>query len=165
MKTKYFTFAGFSGSGKTTLAVKIITLLSSRGYRVAALKHDGHSFEMDKEGKDTDRLKKAGAKAIAITSNSKYALIADCDQRKSFHELIDLLPTDIDIVVGEGFKDEEIDKILVYRKGGKEITDIHDLNIIAYATDSNQLFSDKQNVLNINNEEEIADFIIDKYLK
>ncbi len=165
MKTKYFTFAGFSGSGKTTLAVKIISILSTRGYRVAALKHDGHSFEMDKEGKDTDRLKKAGAKAVAITSNSKYALIADCDNRKSFHELIELLPTDIDIVVGEGFKDEKIDKILVYREGIKEITDIHDLNIIAYATDNKELFNGKENVLDINNEEEIADFIINKYLK
>ncbi len=165
MKTKYFTFAGFSGSGKTTLAVKIISLLSERGYRVAALKHDGHSFEMDKEGKDTDRLKKAGAKAVAITSSSKYALIADCNSRKSFHELIEILPTDIDIIVGEGFKDENIDKILVYRKNVKEITDIHDLNVIAYATDSKELFKDKSNVLDINNTEEIADFIINKYLK
>lgn len=165
MKTKYFTFAGFSGSGKTTLAVKIISILSEKGYNVAALKHDGHSFDMDKEGKDTDRLKKAGAKAVAITSNNKYALIADCNSRKSFHELIEILPADIDIIVGEGFKDEEIDKILVYRKGVKEITDIHDLNIIAYATDDKELFNDKQNVLDINNEKEIADFIINKYLK
>ncbi len=50
--TPYITFAGYSGSGKTTLLLKVITYLKEKGYKIAALKHDGHDFEMDKEGKD-----------------------------------------------------------------------------------------------------------------
>jgi len=161
---KHFTFAGFSGSGKTTLIEKIIKILTKKGYNIAVIKHDGHGFDMDKEGKDTHRFKAAGAKAIAITSVDKYALIADTDRRKSFEELMQLIPQTVDIVIGEGFKDESIDKILVYRLGGKSISDIVDLNIIAYATDDATLFKDKKNVFDINKPEDIAEFIITRYL-
>ena len=44
--TPYITFAGYSGSGKTTLVLKIISYLKEKGFKVAALKHDGHDFEM-----------------------------------------------------------------------------------------------------------------------
>ena len=40
--TPYITFAGYSGSGKTTLLLKVITYLKEKGYKIAALKHDGH---------------------------------------------------------------------------------------------------------------------------
>ena len=87
--TPYITFAGYSGSGKTTLLLKVIAYLKEKGYKVAALKHDGHDFEMDKEGKDTYRMKKAGADCIAISSGSKYAVIADSSHRLTFYELME----------------------------------------------------------------------------
>ncbi len=52
---------GFSGSGKTTLLETVIAELSGRGLSVGAVKHDAHGFHMDRPGKDSDRLFRAGA--------------------------------------------------------------------------------------------------------
>ena len=95
--TPYITFAGYSGSGKTTLLLKVITYLKEKGYKIAALKHDGHDFEMDKEGKDTYNMKKAGADCIAIASSSKYAVISDSSHRLTFYELMEKIPHGMDI--------------------------------------------------------------------
>lgn len=163
--TPYITFAGYSGSGKTTLVLKIISYLKEKGFKVAALKHDGHDFEMDKEGKDTYRMKKAGADCIAISSGSKYAIIADSNHRLTFLELMAKIPEDMDIVIGEGFKDEDIPKILVYRK---EINkpNLYNIekNIIAAATDSFEEFNGVENIFHINDYQAIGEFLIN-YMK
>lgn len=156
----YFTFAGYSGSGKTTLAEKVIKVLSIKGYKIAALKHDGHNFQMDKEGKDTFRLKNAGAVAVAISSNSKYAMISDSDKRLSFLELSKILPNNIDIIIGEGFKDDNIPKIIVHRKdNNKNVVCIDDDNVIAAVTDSPNDITNTQNIFNINDIDGIVLFI------
>jgi molybdopterin-guanine dinucleotide biosynthesis protein MobB len=36
-----------SGTGKTTMLEKLIAEFKVRGYRVGALKHDAHRFEID----------------------------------------------------------------------------------------------------------------------
>lgn len=41
-------------------------MLTARGYQVAVIKHDGHEFEADVEGRDTFRLKEAGAYGCGI---------------------------------------------------------------------------------------------------
>lgn len=158
---KKFTFAGYSGSGKTTLLVKVIEELSKRGLKVAAVKHDGHNFEMDKEGKDTYRLKQAGAYSVAISSKNKYALISDSDHRLTFDEITKLIPEGTDIIIGEGFKDESIEKILVHRKdNNKENLYDNEKNIIAVATDCPDEFKNIKNVFDINDYMNIVEFII-----
>ena len=52
---------GFSGAGKTTLLESAIPRLIERGLTVAVVKHDAHGFEVDRPGKDSDRLFRAGA--------------------------------------------------------------------------------------------------------
>ena len=54
-------FAAYSGVGKTTLIEKLVRRLKEKGLRVAVVKHDGHAFSMDREGKDTWRYTRAGA--------------------------------------------------------------------------------------------------------
>lgn len=158
---KKLTFAGYSGSGKTTLLVKVIEELSKRGIKVAAIKHDGHNFEMDKEGKDTYRLKQAGAQAVAISSKNKYALISDSDHRLTFDEITQLIPNNIDLIIGEGFKDENIQKILVHRKeNNKENLYNDEKNIIAVATNCPDEFKNVKNVFDINDYISISEFII-----
>lgn len=163
--TPYLTFAGYSGSGKTTLVIKVISYIKSKGYKIAALKHDGHSFEMDKEGKDTYRMKQAGADCIAIASNSKLAVISDTPKRFNFHELMKQIPVDVDIIIGEGFKDEDIPKILVHRKGNNKPNLYNEeRNIIAVATDDLKEFTNVCNVFHIDDYEKIAEYIIN-YIK
>ena len=62
---------GKSGSGKTTLLEKVVAELTKRGYNVGTIKHDVHGFEIDYEGKDSWRHKKAGAKTVVLSSPDK----------------------------------------------------------------------------------------------
>ncbi|MBW2644654.1 MAG: molybdopterin-guanine dinucleotide biosynthesis protein B [Deltaproteobacteria bacterium] len=107
---------GRSGVGKTTLIEKLISEFLKKGYRVAAIKHGAHDFEIDHEGKDTWRYAKAGACNVIISSSQKMALIKRRDEEISLSKLCDLYLDDVDIVIAEGYKKEKIPKIEVHRK-------------------------------------------------
>ena len=64
--SQIISFTGKSGSGKTTLLEKLIPILISRGRRVGVIKHTVHDVELDAGGKDTQRLRRAGAETAAI---------------------------------------------------------------------------------------------------
>jgi molybdopterin-guanine dinucleotide biosynthesis protein B len=136
MKTVFLGFVGYSGSGKTTLIEKLIGFFSAEGYAVGAIKHDAHSFEIDYPGKDSYRLKHAGAKRIALSSKDKFALIEDRDCEKPFDEIKELY-SDCDIVFIEGYKLEDIPKIEVHRSvmHKEYLIDMGISNIVTVATD------------------------------
>jgi len=62
---------GKSGSGKTTLIEKVIPELTRKGWRVATIKHSNRGFDIDREGKDSWRHRKAGARMTVMSSESK----------------------------------------------------------------------------------------------
>lgn len=160
-------FVGTSGCGKTTLIEKVIPLLTAKGYNVSTVKHDAHDFQMDKEGKDTWRHKKAGARAILISNKDKFAMICDVDKEKSIDELTAMLPDYTDIIIAEGFKNELQKKIEVFRSGySTKLQCAEDENLIAVATDmpDNPQVQGRK-LLDLNNPQEIADFIIETALK
>lgn len=99
-------FVGHSGSGKTTLIEKLVGRWSS-SYRVGYAKHDGHHFSMDHEGKDTDRMSKAGAHAVSIQSSSAQARLGVGKGMSP-----DLLFQDCDLVLVEGHKQADFPKFL-----------------------------------------------------
>lgn len=109
-------FVGLSNCGKTMLTARVIKSLAGRGLKIAALKHASHGFHMDKPGKDTDRFRTAGAHAIAIASNTERALITSTSTPTSLAELVDSLPTGLDLVLCEGFASEPAMKIGVHRE-------------------------------------------------
>src|SRR3990170_4407238 len=78
---------GTSDSGKTTLLEKLIPELIKKGYRVATIKHDVHGFDVDREGKDSWRHKKAGARTTIISSPEKIAVISDTDKDMTLEEI------------------------------------------------------------------------------
>lgn len=157
---------GTSGCGKTTLIEKVIPLLTEKGYNVSTVKHDAHDFQMDKEGKDTWRHKKAGARAILISNKEKYAMICDVDKEKSIEELTAMLPDYTDIIIAEGFKKELQKKIEVFRSGySTKLQCAEDENLIAIATDMPENPQVQGRVLlDLNNPQQIADFIIKNIL-
>lgn len=108
---------GASNSGKTTLLEKIITALTVRGYRVAAVKHDIHGFDVDHEGKDSWRLKRAGADAVIISSPKKVAIIQDVIRDQTLEELSNRFKLEVDIILSEGYKKGPYPKIEVFREG------------------------------------------------
>jgi molybdopterin-guanine dinucleotide biosynthesis protein MobB len=109
-------FCGFSGSGKTTLLCKLVADLKDQ-YQVGVAKHDGHRFEMDREGKDTDLLKKAGARVVNIANDSNCARLADA----SAAYLRPSLFRDCDVVLIEGHKGAHFPKVLLLDDGGKAL--------------------------------------------
>ena len=106
-------FAAYSGTGKTTLIEKLVCELKNRGLRLAVIKHDGHKFEIDHEGKDSWRFQKAGADITLIASATKMALV---EQRpRTFEENIAMLH-DVDLILVEGYKQETLPRIGICRK-------------------------------------------------
>jgi molybdopterin-guanine dinucleotide biosynthesis protein B len=106
---------GKSNSGKTTLIEKLVAELSRRGIRVATIKHNRHGFEIDHEGKDSWRHKKAGAVATVVASPGRVALIEDAPGDYSLAELRDRYIRDADLILAEGFKVNPHPKIEVFR--------------------------------------------------
>jgi molybdopterin molybdotransferase len=110
-------FVGPSGAGKTTLLVKLCAHLRERGLRIAALKHDAHGFELDREGKDTFRLSRAGAESVAIVGpNGVGALLGESEPEVG--GLAARLFPDVDLVLAEGFHAAPCPKVIVL--GGRE---------------------------------------------
>lgn len=105
---------GYSGSGKTTLLEKLISEFKHRGYSVGTIKHDVHGFEMDRPGKDSWRHKKAGASVTIISSPYQIGMVRDVDYDHRVEELVALLPN-MDIILTEGYKKENLPKLEVFR--------------------------------------------------
>jgi molybdopterin-guanine dinucleotide biosynthesis adapter protein len=106
---------GRSNTGKTTLIEKLIPELMRRGYRVATIKHNIHGFDIDHEGKDSWRHKKAGARLTVVASPHSVAVIEDADRDFELAELRDRYIRDVDVILSEGFKKNPHPKIEVVR--------------------------------------------------
>jgi len=127
---------GKSDSGKTTLIEKLVPELIRRGYRVATVKHDVHGFEVDREGKDSWRHKKAGAHTVVISSPNKVALIRDVEKDLTLDEIRDKLIRDVDLILSEGYKRDVQPKIEIFRKEKhQELLCAKEDNLIAIVSD------------------------------
>jgi molybdopterin-guanine dinucleotide biosynthesis protein B len=113
----FISFIGCSGSGKTTLIEKLIKLAKNKSYMIGAVKHVASpNFEIDYPGKDSYRMKHAGAKRISVIGEGRFAMIED--EKRTFSD-VKKFYSDCDFVFVEGLKDENLHKIVVYR-GFKE---------------------------------------------
>ncbi len=154
---------GKSNSGKTTLIEKMIEKLVERGYRVATIKHNLHGFDIDHEGKDSWRHKKAGARLTLLASPGRVAVIEDTGADLGIGELRDRYINNVDIILTEGFKGNPYPKIEVFRSAMKrELLSSKDDNLIAVASDVP--VETEANLFDINDVEGIVDFIEDLFL-
>jgi len=136
MKVPILSFVGRSGTGKTTVIERVIHLLASKGVRIASVKHHFHDFEMDREGKDSYRHKKAGAKLAMVVSPGKVALVEDVDGELGLVELISRHVHDVDLVITEGYKTEDVPRIEVYNVRNHEPpVSLGHRNLLALITD------------------------------
>ena len=125
-----------SNVGKTVLIEGLIKELRGRGYSVSTIKHDVHGFDIDKKGKDTYRHRKAGAETVIISSKNRLAMIKEVNNEVSLDEIINMV-LDKDFVLVEGYKNSNLRKIEVFRKGlSKEIITPKE-NLIAIASNEN----------------------------
>lgn len=121
MKTTVIAVIGSKSSGKTTTIEVLTRELTKRGYKVAAVKHiPKPDFTMDREGKDTWRFARSGAKTIISVAPREIATIQKVDaQGFSLEEILQKCKGN-DLVFLEGFrrlvdKNQNIPKIVAVK--------------------------------------------------
>ncbi len=116
MSVPILSFVGRSNSGKTTLIERVIPELVRAGYKVATVKHAGHGFDLDTEGKDSWRHKQAGASSVVIISKSSLAMFADVSDHMNVEDVRErYLDASYDLILAEGWRSEGYPKIVVVR--------------------------------------------------
>jgi len=157
---KVFGIAGWSGSGKTTLLERLIPQLTARGLKVSVVKHAHHGFDIDRPGKDSFRHREAGAIEVLLACNDRWALMHE--QRDAAEPSLDELLARLspcDLVLIEGFKQEPVPKLEVYRPAhGKPPLFGERSDIVAVATDGE--LATTLPVLPLNDSAAIADFVM-----
>ena len=116
MSVPILSFVGRSNSGKTTLIERVIPELVRAGYKVATVKHAGHGFDLDTEGKDSWRHKQAGASSVVIISKSSLAMFADVSDHMNVEDVRErYLDASYDLILAEGWRSEGYPKIVEVR--------------------------------------------------
>lgn len=161
MSLPLLAIAGWSGTGKTTLLKQVIPILLSKGIRAGLIKHTHHQMDVDTPGKDSYLLRKAGASQVMVASSERWALMCETPDQPSIDLPYLLSRMDhsvLEIVLVEGFKNEPVPKIVLWRDGIKGgIEELLDAQTIAVASD--QKLTLNVPVLDINCPGSVADFI------
>ena len=156
-------FAAYSGSGKTTLLEQLIPMLRNSGVRLALIKHSHHDFEMDKPGKDSYRLRKAGAGQVILASQYRTAWIKEGDgitEPDLFRLLPSLDVSALDLVLVEGFRHQAIPKIEIHRPSlATPLLCIEDKEVVAIACDGVPAEDCSLPLLPLNDVDVIAEFV------
>nr|WP_024966247.1 molybdopterin-guanine dinucleotide biosynthesis protein MobB [Pantoea sp. IMH] len=153
--------SAFSGTGKTTLLKQLIPLLQDRGIRCGLIKHTHHDMDVDKPGKDSYELRKAGASQVMVASQKRWALMTETPTA----EKLDLTylasqmdDSQLDLILIEGFKAENVARIMLHREAsGHPFPAPMDDYVIAVASDTDTQLAIPH--LNLNEPVSIADFI------
>jgi molybdopterin-guanine dinucleotide biosynthesis protein B len=115
MHIRIVCIVGKKKSGKTTFLEALIPALEARGLSVGTVKHDAHSFEMDREGKDSWRHRQAGARSVVVSSPTQLALIKQVERERSLAEIAAEFMADRDVVLTEGYYRSAFPKVEVHR--------------------------------------------------
>jgi molybdopterin-guanine dinucleotide biosynthesis protein B len=159
---KVFGIAGYSGSGKTTLLEKLLPRFVALGLRVSVMKHTHHDFDIDRPGKDSYRHREAGASEVLIASGTRWVLMNELRglPEPTLEEYVQRF-SPCDLVLVEGFKQEAIPKLEVYRPAhGKPPLWPDNPHVIAVACDSPGALSLTLPVLDLNDADAIVRFIL-----
>lgn len=154
-------FAAYSGTGKTTLLEAMLPKIKDRGVRVAVLKHAHHDFDLDTPGKDSYRLRKAGADQMLVASGKRHVLFTETpNEEENFEYLLNMFDhTKLDLILVEGCKTLSFPKIELHRDAvGKPWLYDKDDSIIAIAADVKVESALPQ--LDINDIDGITEFVI-----
>lgn len=154
--------AAWSGTGKTTLLKQLIPLLLEKGIRPGLIKHTHHDMDVDKPGKDSYELRKAGAAQTIVASQKRWALMTETPEVPDLdlHYLASRMDSSkLDLILVEGFKHEPVAKILLFRQETGHKAEELEIDPYVIAVASNVPLTISVPVLDINNAEGIADFI------
>ncbi len=149
---------GWSGSGKTTLLTGLVRVFRARGLTVSTVKHAHHDLPLDRPGKDSFLHAEAGAGEVILASGAGFALFAH-GARPGLAGLLERLKP-VDLVLVEGFKGDDIQKLEVYRPALGEPPLWPGMKMLAVASDV-ALADCPVPVLGLGEVDAIADFLQD----
>jgi molybdopterin-guanine dinucleotide biosynthesis protein B len=125
------------------------------------MKHAHINFDVDKPGKDSYEHRQAGATEVLVTSPNRWALMHELRgaPEAGMGEMIARM-TPVDLLLVEGFKHEEHEKLEVFRRAvGKPLLATQDPNVVAVASDG-PVDDVSIPVIDLNNIDAIAQFTI-----
>jgi molybdopterin-guanine dinucleotide biosynthesis protein B len=154
------TFIGWHSCGKTTLVAQVVRQLKERGYRVAVVKSTKDSgLFPDQEGTDTAIHRQTGADAVALLTPERMVITVE-QQEKDLPAIARRFFADMDIVIGEGFKEAaDVPKIEVHRGGLRLRGQVN--GVIAVASDCGLL---EDNSFGLHESGSIVDFLEKRFL-
>jgi molybdopterin-guanine dinucleotide biosynthesis adapter protein len=161
-------FAAYSGTGKTTLLTQLIPILKHQGLRIGLIKHSHHNFQIDQPGKDSFRLREAGASPVMLVSTHRRAIITEFQSVSEpvlDEQLLVFDQSELDLILVEGFKATSFPKIELHRPSlNKPLLYPNDPEIIAIASDFPLATPQTLVQLNLNQAELIAEFITRQFM-
>ena len=112
--------AGWQGSGKTTLLERAVPELLGRGWAVAVVKHDVHGLAGPPAGKDSERLRRAGADVFAVGPGEVLGRWSVAPGELPAAMLAELQRR-YDLVLVEGLKGSAVPKVWLRRAGEEAV--------------------------------------------
>lgn len=160
---------GKKNSGKTKLIEGVVSELKRRGYAVGTIKHSVHHDiqlkNVDSEGTDTYRHYSAGADTVVLAGKQMLALFKRIEKPKTIDQIRMAYLSGLDIILTEGFKQEDKPKIEIVR------TEV-DEELLCSRSEDNlvAIVSDKKFELDIpcfelNDYAKVSDFLEKEFIK
>lgn len=159
---RVFGITGWKNTGKTSLVERLVANFTARGLVVSTVKHAHHNFDVDQAGRDSYRHRESGAREVLLCSGTRWALMHELRDAPEppLRELLTKL-SPVDLVLVEGFKTEDHAKLECHRhETGKALLAPNDPTIVAVASDAKPDVACP--LLDLDNTDEIADFILGK---
>jgi molybdopterin-guanine dinucleotide biosynthesis protein B len=143
--------------------VGLIRALSQRGLAVSVIKHAHAKFEIDHEGRDSFKMREAGACQVALSSPRRFAVMRELGDAPelSFEDIL-AYAGKCDLVLVEGYKREAFPKIEIRRDGAASREPLYGIfpEIVAIASDRPDAEGSTLPVFGLNDVEGMADFIV-----
>jgi molybdopterin-guanine dinucleotide biosynthesis protein B len=163
MRPPVFGVVGWKNSGKTTLMTRLIAELTRQGFAVSVIKHAHAKFEIDHPGRDSFKMREAGAAQVMLSSPRRFALMRELGEapEMTFDELLPYAGP-CDLVLVEGYKREAYPKIEIRRDGAasREPMSAQFPDVVAVASDRPEDETEALPIFPIDDIGHIVDFIV-----
>jgi molybdopterin-guanine dinucleotide biosynthesis adapter protein len=137
---KIVAITGPSQSGKTLLITRLIPEFRARGLSVAVIKHCGHGFLLDVEGKDSWKYGQAGAGGVALVAPGEIAVLKKAGGLLDFRDLAGRYFPEVSIVLVEGGKGiRGLKKVDVIRRGLEADAGLETEDLLAVVSDADSV--------------------------
>lgn len=162
MSSPVFGLVGWKNSGKTTLMTNLIREFTHRRFAVSVIKHAHAKFEIDHPGRDSFKMRDAGARQVVLSSPRRFALMRELGDapEMAFAELLPYAGR-CDLVLVEGYKREAFPKIEIRRDGAasRDPLSAECPHVVAIASDRPENEKDQLPIFHIDDIGRIVDFI------